>query len=89
MTFIAEWRDVLWRSATSWVAMILGGILGALAAHWGILFAIIPFLPFWLQLPVAIGLGVLFVGGPIVLARITDQPKLNARIAVKKGASDA
>ena len=89
MRFIDDWCDVLWRSATSWVAMILGGILGALAAHWGILFAIIPFLPFWLQLPVAIGLGVLFVGGPIVLARITDQPKLNARIAAKKEASDA
>ena len=84
MRFIEDWWTVALRSATSWVAAILGGLLGALAAHWGILFAVLPFLPFWLQLPCAILLGVLFVGGPIVLARITDQPRMRAKIEERK-----
>lgn len=84
MKIIAEWRTVVLRSATTWVATILGGILGAFGAQWGIAFAVLPFLPFWLQMPLAILLGVFFVGGPIVLARITEQPKLQERIEAKK-----
>lgn len=72
-----------WRSATSWVAAVLGAILGATAAHWGVMFAVVPFLPFWMQLPAAIVLGVLFVGGPIVVARITAQPKMRDKIGSK------
>lgn len=83
LELIEGWKDVVLRSATSWVATALGALLGAFGAHWGIMFAILPFLPFWLQMPLAIVLGIFFVGGPIVLARITAQPKLEARIESK------
>ena len=83
LKLIEGWKDVLLRSATSWVATALGALLGAFGAQWGIMFAVLPFLPFWLQMPLAIVLGVFFVGGPIVLARITDQPKLEQRIKAK------
>lgn len=89
MKLIEDWWTVACRSATSWVAAILGGLLGAVAAHWGVLFAVVPFLPFWLQLPAAIVLGVLFVGGPIVLARITNQPRMQAKIAERKAGHGA
>lgn len=85
MRLISEWRVVIWRSATSWVATILGALLGTFAAHWGIMFAVVPFLPFYLQLPVAASLGVFFVGGPVILARITEQPKMAEKV---KEASD-
>ena len=67
---IDDWACVAWRSfATSWVVAVLGVILGATAAHWGrqrLLWC--RFLPFWMQLPAAVVLGVLFVGGLIVVA---------------------
>lgn len=89
MNIIEDWWTVVWRSATSWVATVLGGLLGALAVHWGVLFAVVAFLPYWLQLPVAVLLGMLFVGGPIILARITDQPKMQAKIAERKAGDGA
>ena len=88
MKLITDWRTVVWRSATTWVATIIGSALGAFAAHWGIFFAIVPFLPFPLQLPVAMALGAFFVGGPIVLARITDQPRLNAKIEESRNVAE-
>ena len=84
MRLIDDWCVVLRRSATTWVSTILGAMLGALSAHWGIFFAVVPFLPFWLQLPTAMVLGAFFVGGPIIIARLTDQPKLNAKIEEKR-----
>ena len=46
------------------------------------MFAVVPFLPFLMQPPRSC-LGVLFVGGPIVVARITAQPKMRDKIGSK------
>lgn len=81
---VDHWCVVLRRSATTWVSAIIGSALGAFAAHWGVAFAIVPFLPFPMQLPAAMVLGAFFVGGPIILARITEQPKLNRKIEEKR-----
>ena len=79
MRLIEHWRPVVWRSATSRVSTVLGFLVGALAHTYGAAFAILPFLPFQLQLPLAGLLGAIVVAGPIILARVTEQPKLEAR----------
>lgn len=84
MKLISEWRVVLWRSAANWTAAILGALVGALAQTYTAAFMIVPFLPGFLQLPVAAALGVIVIGGPIILARITEQPKLRDRIGEKQ-----
>lgn len=83
MRLIEHWTTVLWRSACNWVAMVLGAIVGALAHTYIAAFAILPFLPEALQLPLAILLGCVVIGGPIVLARLVEQPKMTAKIKDK------
>lgn len=87
MRLIAHWRTVLKRSATTWAATIIGALVGALAHTYMAAFAIIGFLPAELQLPLAALVGVIVIGGPIILARLTEQPKLAATIEEK--ANDA
>lgn len=84
MRLIAEWREILWRSATTWVATAIGALVGTVGAHWGLLLGVLPFMPFYLQLPLAIAVGIVTIAGPVVLARITDQPKLNVKIEERK-----
>ena len=83
MKLVSEWKTVFLRSATTWVTAIVGALVGALAHTYGAAFAILPFLPSAFQLPVAAGLGVIVIGGPIVLARLTDQPKMAAKVEQK------
>lgn len=87
MNFVSEWRTVLVRSATNWTAAILGALVGALAHTYVAAFAVLPFLPPLLQLPLAVLLGAIVIGGPIILARLTDQPKLQAKIEEHRDAN--
>lgn len=84
MTILPAWRTVLKRSATTWTATILGFLVGALANTYLAAFAVIGFIPSpVLQLPLAGLVGAIVIGGPIVLARIVEQPKLTAKIEEK------
>ncbi len=85
MKLIDEWRTVIWRSATNWVATILGYLTGILApGTYMAAFAVIGFFPspFW-QLVCAGIVGAIVIGGPVILARITAQPKMVAKIEEK------
>ena len=84
MKLIEDWPLILWRSATTWVAAAIGAVVGVVGAHWALLLGVLPFLPFWLQLPLAIAVGVITIAGPVVVARITEQPRLNAKIEERK-----
>lgn len=92
MKFIDEWKVVLWRSASNWVSLAMGGLVGLLAWLVGLLspvymaaFAVIGFLP-WpiVQIALAVLVGAVVIGGPPVVARLTHQPRLAARIDQKK-----
>lgn len=83
MKLIDEWRTVAWRSASNWVATILGFLTGVLSpATYMAAFAFIGFIPSpgW-QLGLAGLVGAIVIGGPVILARITAQPKLAQKIA--------
>lgn len=81
---ITEWRTVLFRSMSNWVATIVGFLVGALANTYLAAFAVIGFIPHpWLQLPLAGLVGAIVIGGPIVLARIVRQPVMEAKIEQK------
>lgn len=86
MRLIENWRTVLWRSAANWTAAIMGALVGVFAHTYGAAFAILPFLPTPLQLPLAIILGVIVIGGPIIIARLTPQPKLAVKVEEKRDA---
>lgn len=79
MKIIEEWRTVLKRSATTWVTLAVNTI----AAHALVFLAVLPFAPFYVQLPLAILIAVV-ASSPTWLARITEQPKLNAKIEEKR-----
>lgn len=85
MRLIDHWRTVAWRSATSWVATGLGAVGGALANTYLAAFMVIGFVPSprW-QFPLAALLGAIVIGGPIILARLVEQPKLNEKLEEKK-----
>ncbi len=84
MTLIAHPWTVIKRSATTWTATILGFLVGALANTYLAAFAVIGFIPSpVLQLPLAGLVGAIVIGGPIVLARIVEQPRLTAKIEAK------
>lgn len=79
MKIIEEWRTVLKRSATTWVTLAVNTI----AAHALVFIAVLPFAPLYIQLPLAILIAVV-ASSPTWLARITEQPKLNAKIEEKR-----
>lgn len=83
MHLIEGWTTVLWRSATSWIAMTLGSIVGIVGTHWAVLLGILPFMPFYIQLPVALIVGALVIWGPTMIGRVTEQPKMKQKIAEK------
>ena len=89
MRFIEHWGTVARRSATSWTAAALGFLLGALGHTYMAAFAVIGFLPAELQLPLAGLVGAIVIGGPIVLARITEQPRLAAKLEEKRDADQS
>lgn len=92
MRLIDEWRTVLVRSATTWVAAMTGALVGLLAYLVGVLspvylaaFAVIGFIP-WpgTQLVLAVIVGAIVIGGPQILARLTAQPKMQEKIIDKQ-----
>lgn len=87
MKLIDHWATVLRRSATTWVSTVLGFLVGTLAQTYLAAFAVIGFIPApWLQLPLAGLVGAIVIGGPVILARITEQPKLIAKLEEKNDA---
>lgn len=81
---IDDWFVMLWRSATSWVTAFLASLVGTVGAHWATMIGILPFMPYWLQLPLGIAVGILVIWGPVMTARVTAQPKLEEKIAEKR-----
>lgn len=83
MRLIAEWRTVVWRSAANWVTLAVNTI----AAHALVFIAVLPFAPLWVQLPLAILIAVV-ASSPTWLARITEQPRLNAKIEESRNVAE-
>lgn len=85
MKLIDQWRTVLKRSATTWVTVVLTFLVGALTPSYLAIFAFLGFVPSpFVQIVVGGLVVVIVVGGPIILARIVDQPKLTAKVEQKK-----
>lgn len=87
---IEHWGTILRRSAVTYVTGILTFLTGALGTTYLAVFAFlgIGFLPMFVQ--AVIGGFTLFivVGGPIILARLVEQPKLTAKIQEKTVAAN-
>lgn len=83
MRLIGEWRTVLFRSISNWVALILGPIVGALSTNALVALGVLGFLPLRFQIPGAMVIGLLFYTGPQILARLVHQPKLQAKVEAK------
>ena len=86
LQLIDNWATVLLHSATTRTSALVGAIVGTVGVHYLVLLGVLPFLPVYLQLPLALGIGAI-VAGPTLLSRITCQPKLQAKIAEKSDAS--
>jgi hypothetical protein len=85
MRLIDEWREVLWRSATTWVTAALTFLVGALAQTYMAVFAFLAFVPSLAAQILCGGIVMLIVvGGPIILARLVQQPRLTAKIEEKR-----
>lgn len=78
MKFVEEWKTVLWRSASNWVTLLVNTIV----AHALVFFAVLPFAPFYLQLPLAL-LFALIASSPTWLARVIAQPVMAAKVEEK------
>lgn len=90
MRLIEHWRTVLYRSAVTWVTSILTFLVGALGSSYMAIFAFLGlgFLPLMIQAVVGGFTLLVVVGGPIILARIVEQPKMNAKIEEKNIAAN-
>ncbi len=92
MTFgwepIEGWCAVLRRSATTWVTATVNTIVAVFGVHWGVLLGVIPFVPLYWQLPLALLIAAVTTA-PTIIARLTKQPKLNEKIKEKRDASQA
>ncbi len=80
MRLIDEWRTVLWHSATTRTTALITYLLGAIGQYYFAGFLFIGFLPQTFQILCAGVLAVLVFGGPIILSRLVQQPKLNERL---------
>lgn len=85
LNLIENWPVVLWHSATTRTTALVGAIVGTIGVHYLMLLGVLPFLPPYLQLPLALGIGAI-VAGPTLIARITAQPKMAAKIAEQSDA---
>ena len=88
MRLVENWWTILLHSTSSWISTVIGGLVGLVGVHWAVLLGILPFMPFYLQLPMSIVIGVTVIAGPILTARVTHQPKLDARLANKSAAKE-
>lgn len=77
MKLTPDWRRVLWRSATTRVTAAMTFLVGALSQTYMAGYAFLAFLPYPpLQVAIAGLITAIVVGGPIILARLAHQPKL-------------
>lgn len=85
MRLISTWRTVIWRSAANWTVSAVSFVIGAFLQWHMAMFAFLAFLP-WLPVQILAGGVVLavLIAGPTILARITDQPGLQAKIEEKR-----
>lgn len=81
---IDDWAFWFWHSATTWGAGVIGGFLAWMASWHGIFFALIPFLPAYLQVPAAILVGALALGGAVGFLRVIKQPKADAKLEKRR-----
>lgn len=78
---IKEWKEVVLHSWSTRLAASLGAIAGVVGAHEIIAVGLLGFLPVgWPQIAGAAVVGFLAFGAPLIVARITKQPKLQRRI---------
>lgn len=85
MKFIEHWKTVLWRSAVTWVTVVLTFLVGALSPAYLAIFAFLGFVPSpFIQIVVGGLVVTIVVGGPIILARLVEQPRMEAKIEEKK-----
>lgn len=83
---IEHWGTVLRRSAVTYVTAALTFLVGALAQTYMAIFAFLAFMPPLVGIVVGGFLVVIVVGGPIILARLVEQPALNAKLEEKANA---
>lgn len=76
-----EWRDVLLKSWSIRMTALMAGAAGALGAHEMIAIGLLQFLPPGKAQTIgAAVVGLVVFGFPPILARLTKQPKLKAKI---------
>lgn len=84
MRLIEHWGTVLRRSAVTWVTVVLTFLVGALTPAYMAIFAFLGFVPSpFIQIVVGGLVVTIVVGGPIILARLVEQPKLAAKLEAK------
>ena len=84
LKLIDDWLTVARRSATTWVTGAVQIVVAIVGVHWAVLLGVLPFVPFWLQLPIALAVAAITLA-PTVVARVTAQPKMQEKL---KGKSD-
>lgn len=82
MKLIDNWRIYAIHASTTWTTMLVHAIIATIGLHWAALLGVLPFLPLWLRLPLAVLIGAV-VTVPTVIGRITAQPKLQQKVAEK------
>jgi hypothetical protein len=84
---IDHWKTVLRRSAVTWITAIITFLVGALGQTYLAAFAFLGFVSDpTIQFVGAGFLAVIVIGGPIILARLVEQPALNAKLEEKNNA---
>jgi len=83
MELVEEWPTVLRRAITIRLAAALTFLIGAFGQAYLAVFAFLAFMPY----PIQVGVGGLMVfivvGCPIILARLVQQPKMQAKVEKK------
>jgi len=82
---VEDWCIVMRRSATTWVTYGIQTICTTVAVHWAVMLGVLPFLPFHLQLPLALLIAAVTTA-PTIIARLTKQPRLEEKIKEKRNA---
>lgn len=90
MRLVENWWDLLVGASSNWTVVGMSFLVGAVAQAHMAMFAFLAFLP-WLWAQV-VGGGLvlaLLIGGPTIMARITHQDKLQAKIEEKRNADQS
>ncbi len=81
MQLVENWRTIIWRSATSWVATILSFLIGTLGQGAMVALGLIGFIPAGpLQWGAAVFIAFIAFGAPLIVARIVHQPKMAEKV---------